>query len=145
MAAKTMPQRCVQQMRCAMVGAKGITAFGIDFQRYKIANFNLASANGHLVGMQTSQRFGRVSNFANQFGAGNHPSITHLTTALPIKWRLVRDYRHGVIFNCRLYFNTVIDERNDLPLALAGGVASKFRRTDTLHDVEPHIVRCLCP
>ena len=130
----------MQQMRGAMVRTQRVTTLGIDFQRHEIANFNLACANYDLMGMQTAQRLCRVSHFATHIAAGNDASVTHLAAALAIKWRLVGDDRDCVFWTRRLHFCAILHERDHLPLALIGGIASKLGAADTFGNVKPDVI-----
>ena len=92
--------------------------------------------------VQAAQRLCRVGHFAKHIATGNRTSVAHLTAAFAIKWRLVSNDGNRVVCHGGLHFDTVIDERDNLPLAFACSIASELGRADAFGDIEPNVIGC---
>ena len=92
--------------------------------------------------VQAAQRLCRVGHFAQHIAARNDAGIAHLAATLAVERCLVGNNGYGVALDSGLHFDTVIDERDNLPLALACSVARKLGRPDAFGDIEPNVIGC---
>src|SRR5690606_1985528 len=86
MPAKAVAERCVQQVRRAVVGANAVAALGIDRKLYRIADLQCPRLELRLMRVQAAERFAGVANKRPcAFERRDRPGIAHLASAFTVK------------------------------------------------------------
>src|SRR5205814_9102716 len=84
------PERGVQKMRGAVIGADAVAAFGIDLLVNRLAERQLGPDNFRAQDVELAQGLGCVLNFANEtLECGEFSGVTNLSAALPVEGALV--------------------------------------------------------
>src|SRR3546814_6415850 len=89
------------------------------------------------MGVDSAKRLGGIGDGRPEPAiAGDNPGITHLAAAFAIKRRLIDHNLDGIARRRAIHALTVLHQRDDLRLAVAGEIAGEFRRRSEEHTSE---------